>query len=125
MVRCPNCGRKTSGDSCQWCKYPIPKGSQTRHRIAKQAENQAKIEAKLATKEQARKEAEEARIAKQTEKQAKIEAKLAAKEQARKAKQAGKCLKQIERTCEELEAGKIGTKEAIQRLSDITERIDM
>ena len=23
MVKCPNCGQKTCGDSCQWCKYPL------------------------------------------------------------------------------------------------------
>ena len=29
MVRCPNCGQETSGDSCQYCKHPILRGSQT------------------------------------------------------------------------------------------------
>jgi NarL family two-component system response regulator LiaR len=23
VIKCPNCGQKTYGDSCQWCKYPI------------------------------------------------------------------------------------------------------
>jgi len=23
MVRCPNCDQETSGDYCEWCKYPI------------------------------------------------------------------------------------------------------
>ncbi len=27
MVRCPNCGQETSGDYCEWCKYPILSGS--------------------------------------------------------------------------------------------------
>ena len=27
MIRCPNCGRKTDDDECQWCHYPILRGS--------------------------------------------------------------------------------------------------
>jgi len=23
MVRCPNCDQETSGEYCQWCKYPL------------------------------------------------------------------------------------------------------
>ena len=23
MIQCPNCDQETSGDYCQWCKYPI------------------------------------------------------------------------------------------------------
>jgi len=26
MVRCPNCDQETSGDYCQWCKYPLSSG---------------------------------------------------------------------------------------------------
>ena len=50
----------------------------------------AEKEAKLAAKEKARKEAEEARKAREAEKQAQKEAKLAAKEKVRKAKGARK-----------------------------------
>ena len=25
MGKCPNCGRKTKGDACQWCDYPLRK----------------------------------------------------------------------------------------------------
>ncbi len=37
MVRCPNCGQKTSGDYCQWCKLPILNGSPVRHSTAQKA----------------------------------------------------------------------------------------
>jgi MFS family permease len=30
MVRCPNCGRRTEGDYCQWCGYPVLAGSRQR-----------------------------------------------------------------------------------------------
>ena len=26
MVKCSNCGMETSGDYCEWCKYPILSG---------------------------------------------------------------------------------------------------
>jgi len=34
MVKCPNCGQETSGDYCQYCKYPILKsgGVSSKHR---------------------------------------------------------------------------------------------
>ena len=51
------------------------------------------------------------------------EAKLAAKEEAKEVKQTEKSLKQIEKTCEELRAGKIEAKEAIQKLLDISDKI--
>ncbi|MFQ6122868.1 MAG: hypothetical protein ACE5LA_07435, partial [Dehalococcoidales bacterium] len=54
-------------------------------------------------------------------------------EEAKKAKEAEKLaqklteieerLKEVESICGELKAGKVGTKEAIQKLSDISERI--
>ncbi|GAF93793.1 unnamed protein product, partial [marine sediment metagenome] len=71
MARCPNCGRRTSGDSCEWCNYPIPRVKQLRRRKARK---QAAEETALAAKEQAQKEAEDARKAR--------EAELAAREQA-------------------------------------------
>ena len=40
MVRCPNCGQKTSGDYCQWCNYPILKGGPIRLQKPKQEVNQ-------------------------------------------------------------------------------------
>lgn len=96
MVRCPNCGQKTSGDYCQYCNYPILRARRIRHRRAKKlAEN----EAELAAREKAKREAEEVE------------------------KQIEESLKQVERICEELRDEKIETKEAIQRLSDISERI--
>jgi Zn finger protein HypA/HybF involved in hydrogenase expression len=39
MVRCPNCGQKTSGDYCQWCNYPILRGSPRRFGKAKKEAN--------------------------------------------------------------------------------------
>jgi hypothetical protein len=30
MVRCSNCGRKTEGDYCQWCGYPVLTGGSKR-----------------------------------------------------------------------------------------------
>ncbi len=59
MVRCPNCGQKTSGDYCHCCKYPILKGKPTRAwKAEKLAKKQAEIEAreaKILTKKQAEK----------------------------------------------------------------------
>jgi len=123
-VRCPNCGQKTSGDYCQWCNYPLPRRRPTRRR---KFEKLVAKEFKLAAREEAKRKAEEARQAREAEEQAKEEAELAAREEAkRKAeeiKQAVENLKQIEKTCKQLRAGKIETKEAIQKLSDITDRI--
>ncbi len=145
MVRCPNCGQKTRGNYCQWCNYPILRRGPVRRR---KAEEQAKKEAELAAKEKTKREAEEAKRAKEAEEQAKKEAELAAKEEAKReaeeqakkkaelaagekakkeakeeVKQIKECLKQVENICEELRAGKVGTDEALQRLSDISERI--
>ena len=151
MARCPNCGQKTSGGYCQWCKYPIFRSRPARRR---KAEKQAKKEAELAAREKAKREAEEAQKAREAEKQAKKEAELAAREkskreaeEAQKAREAEKqakkeaelvtlppidfdqvkqveeCLRQVESICEELRTGQVDTKEALQRLSDISERI--
>jgi len=86
MVRCPNCGQETEGDSCQWCHYPILKGKPARQRKSypiifgrpfkrprsegappREAEEARK--ANRLAKEQARKEAEEAKKAKKLEKE--------------------------------------------------------
>ncbi len=157
MVRCPNCGQKTSGDYCQWCKYPILRRSPARRRMAKKrakkeaelatrektkgaAEKQTKKEAELATREKTKREVEKARKAKEAEKQTKKEAKIATRKKAKRGaeeaklaaplpivfdqvKQIEECLKQVESICEELRAGKVDTKEALQRLSDISEKI--
>jgi len=125
MARCPNCGQKTRGDYCQWCNYPILRVRPIRRR---KAEEQARKEAEIAAKEKARREAEEAKKAKAAGEQARKEAELAAKEKAEReaeeqVKQIEECLKQVESICEELRAGKVETKEALQRLSDISERI--
>ena len=71
MVTCPNCGRETDGDYCQWCHYPIlSRGLMRRQK----AEKQAKKEAERLAKEQAKREAEEVRKAKEAEERARKEA---------------------------------------------------
>ena len=112
MVRCPNCGRKTSGDNCQWCKYPILKGRQkeavvaAREKIkreaeearkAKEAEKQAKKETVVAAREKAKQEVEEAKKAKEAEKQAKKEAVVAAREKAKREAEEARKAKQAEK----------------------------
>ena len=64
MVRCPNCGRKTDGDECQWCHYPILKGGPMRRQEVQKWEG---MEAERQAKGQAKREAEEARRAKLAE----------------------------------------------------------
>ena len=81
-MRCPNCGQKTSGiDFCEWCRYPLLKGSEARRRRAE----------KLAAKEEARRKAQEAQQIKLAEKQAQEEAKRKAHEvkEARDDREAG------------------------------------
>ena len=46
MVRCPNCGQKTSGDYCQWCNYPILKRRVKRRQKTKTADPAAKEKAR-------------------------------------------------------------------------------
>ena len=77
MVKCSNCGRKTKGDFCQWCGYPLMRGRPVRKQNTKK-------EAELAAKEKAKREAEEAKKAEQAEAKAKKEAELAAKEKAKR-----------------------------------------
>ena len=99
MVRCPNCGQKTSGVNCQWCKYPILKGRQKQAvvaarekakreaeeaRQAKEADKQAKKQAVVAAREKVKREAEEARQAKEADKQAEKEAVVAAREEVKR-----------------------------------------
>jgi flagellar protein FlaI len=70
-MKCPNCGQKTSGiDSCEWCRYPLLKGSEARRRKAE----------RLAAKQEARRKAQEARQVKLAEKQAKKESKPASQQ---------------------------------------------
>ncbi|MFC2057186.1 hypothetical protein ACFLTO_06460 [Chloroflexota bacterium] len=57
MIRCPNCGQKTIGEHCQWCKYPIPKG---RPASPKEAHKQAEREARLAAWKQTKRNIEKA-----------------------------------------------------------------
>ncbi len=139
-VRCPNCGLKASGDYCQWCHYPILRGKPTKGRKAKkqaeearkakEAEKQAKIEAErtakekvrqetIAAKEKEKQDAIEAKKAKEAEKQAKIEAEERAK------REAEKWAKQLESIREELNSGKIGTKEAIERFKAVISHIKL
>ena len=118
MAKCPNCGRRTSGDYyCEWCKYPILKGGSARRR---KAEKQAQKEAELAAKEKARKEAEEA---KEKAKREAEEAKKAAEAEKQAQKEAEESLKQVDNVCKDLRDGKTGTEEAIQKLKDIADKI--
>ncbi len=87
MYRCPNCGQKTSGDYCQWCKYPMLKGKPTRYRKSQKQEGK---EAELAAKWQPKQEAEEARKAKKAEDRVKKEAEAAQKRERKKAELAAK-----------------------------------
>ncbi len=74
-MRCPNCDQITSGiDSCEWCRYPLLKGSEA---IRRKAE-------KMVVKEAARGKAQEAQQAKLAEKRAKKEVKLVAKAEAKR-----------------------------------------
>ncbi len=82
MVRCPNCGQKTSGDYCQWCKYPILKGKPTRRR---KTQKQQRKEAERLAKEQAKRGAEAAGKAKEAEERAKKEAEEAQKQEIKEA----------------------------------------
>ena len=127
MIKCPNCGRTTTGISCQWCNCPIIRDRTTILR-----------KAKLAAREEAKRKSDEARQAKETRQKTAEEAKLAAREEAKRksdearqaketrqktaeeAKQIKKSLKQIEETCKQLRNGKIGTKEALRKLTDIS-----
>ena len=61
MVRCPNCGQKTSGDHCQCCKYPILNSRPTR---LEETLKRQRMKAERRAKEQAKQDAEEARKAK-------------------------------------------------------------
>jgi hypothetical protein len=42
MVRCPNCGRTTDGDYCQWCGYPVLAGGSGRMEAGKAREEEAR-----------------------------------------------------------------------------------
>lgn len=65
MVQCPNCGQKTYGNSCQWCRYPLirrrfPWQARRGTQLKKIAE-QVKLEVKQVdedAREKAKKEAE-------------------------------------------------------------------
>ena len=103
MMRCPNCGQRTSGGDCQWCKYPILKGRQK--------------EAEAAAREKAKQEAEKAKEAKEA-----VRA-LSSQIDLEQAKHLEECLKEMESIHEELRVGEIGTEEAIQKLRDIAERM--
>lgn len=89
MAKCPNCGQETSGDYCQWCKYPVIKDI---------PEGRRKVEKAVG------KEADEAPHAVII-----IDP----------VKQVEDCLKEVEVICEDLKAGKVKTREALERLSNI------
>ena len=53
MFKCPNCGRTTSGDYCQWCEFPIQREAKEaqkweRKEAVKEAIARVKWEAKKA-----------------------------------------------------------------------------
>ena len=128
-IRCPNCGLKASGDYCQWCHYPILRGKPTKGqkakkqaekaRKAKETEKWAKIEAERTGKEKVRQEAAEARERAQREA---VEAKEA---EERAKRETEKWAKQLESIREELNSGKIGTKEAIERFKAVISHIKL
>jgi len=64
MARCPNCGRKTYGDYCQWCNYPLIRRrfpwQVSRERRAKKLAEQAKLKAEQIMKDAREKAKEEA-----------------------------------------------------------------
>ena len=124
MVKCPNCGRETESDPCQWCNYSIPKddpenrrksypiifgrplkrskaGGQTRKKTEESKE------AKQLAKEQAKKEKEEAkkakRLAKEQAKQKAEEAKRAEQLQKEQAGDEAEELKKTENPAKELD----------------------
>ena len=133
MARCPNCGQKTtgSGDYCQYCSYPILAGSRVRQqraqalakKQAEEVEKRAKKEAERLAKEQAKRDAEDARKRQEEEKLAKVETEKRMSKEAEKEKQVIYSLGQIEKVCEELKAGKMGTKEALEKLEDLSDKI--
>ena len=116
MVRCPNCGQETSGGDCQWCKYPILKSRQVEAKRAKEAEKQARKQAVIAAREKAEQEA----VEQASKEAARV---LLSQIDSEQTKHIEECLKELESTHEELRIGKIGTEEALQRLRDISERI--
>ncbi|MBI2288105.1 MAG: hypothetical protein HYU83_03880, partial [Chloroflexi bacterium] len=61
--------------------------------------------------------------AKESRALAEKEARLAAQEEAKQVRQIKNNLKEIEITCQQLRVGEIGTKEALDKLTDITEKI--
>jgi len=81
-------------------------------RKAKQAQKQAKKEAKLAAKEEAQRKAEEAKRAEQAQKQAKKEAKLAAKEEAQRRAGEAKRAKQAQEEAEK--EARLAAKEEVE-----------
>ena len=90
MVICPNCGRKTSGiDFCEWCKYPLPRGSRTRRW---KAQKEAEKETKLATKE----ERHPKKSQKQAEKEVRLAVQAGARRKAEEEKQAKEAKEQEE-----------------------------
>ena len=103
MVKCPNCGRKTSGDYCQWCGSPIPERSlgawRRRGRTRKEVEARAKKEAGE-TEKRVRKEAEQFAGA-QAKKEAE-EWKKTGEAEARARKEAGEAEKRAKKEAEQL-----------------------
>lgn len=132
MIRCPNCGQRTSGDFCQWCHYPLAKSKtpvqpRVKRRPEIKEEKRARAAQRLAEVEEEKKARAAQRLAeKEAAKQkarAEKQARLAAQQEAKRIKQAKTSLKQIEKTCEQLNAGKIGTQEAIQKFLELTDKI--
>ncbi len=79
MAKCPLCGQKSSGNYCQWCKYPILRGRPIRRRKTRR---RAEEEARPVAKGEARRKVEEAQKGGETKKRAEEKAWPAAKEEA-------------------------------------------
>ncbi len=89
MAKCPNCGQETSGDYCQWCKYPMIKDVPAeRQKVEKAVKKEADVAPHAVIVIDPVQQVEE-------------------------------CLKEVEVICEELKAGKVKTREALERLSYI------
>ena len=95
MAKCPNCGQETTGDYCQWCKYPMVKDVPEK---PTKAEKRAKVKK------------DKTDVAPHP---------MIIIDPVQKAKDVEKCLEEVESICKELKAGKVETREALEKLSDI------
>jgi len=110
-IRCPNCGRKSEGDFCQWCRYPLlggrPPGLGEVERAADaEARKQVMDERKMAerkARELAKRKTREAKEAKDKEKQEAKEVRELARREAKEAKEAEEKARREAKEAEERE----------------------